>query len=363
MTDLLLPRRARGRPSLSPRVDYLREDKNRDQGFDEEKRRAGRGLVRSCASSPYWYDPSQFHELILAHGAQPLRALVAHLDGCSGGKAGEIVAAAKLDRKACADVTRQQATALLAAARKHARPVSPERLGCVGREVIANSCYAIERDHVLIGSDHPQQAEISFVVEAWAEKVSTAGNQIRAILARSRDDAADPRWQGRSPLINHDCPAASAASSKKAVDRRFWTANALNPLDHRHEIVTHNDPMRRIANFDAWRWPAVTGRRGRDYFFNTPPGPGLCCFWNAMSMRHTPYSLVTPAPPAYALFRFDSGGTPRIKLLPVGNAAAATPTGSTRCEHSQRGKTPSHCNARVIKIRRLGFNGRAFFQT
>ena len=52
-------------------------------------------------TSPFWYDPVQFHELILAHGSQPLRSLIAQFDGCSGGKAGEIVAAAGLDRVSC----------------------------------------------------------------------------------------------------------------------------------------------------------------------------------------------------------------------------------------------------------------------
>jgi len=141
------------------------------------------------ASSPYWYDPAQFHELILAHGTQPLRLLVAHLDGCSGGKAGEIVAAAGLDRQACTDVTRQQATALLAAARKRVRPVNPERLGCIGREVIA-SWYAIEHGKAFIGSGE-LQAEIPFVVEAWAEKVSTAGNQIGLAMLVNRTPVTD----------------------------------------------------------------------------------------------------------------------------------------------------------------------------
>jgi hypothetical protein len=136
------------------------------------------------ASSPYWYDPAQFHELILAHGTQPLRLLVAHLDGCSGGKAGKIVAAAGLDRQACTDVTRQQATALLAAARKHVRPVNPERLGCIGREVIA-SWYAIEHGKAFIGSSE-LRAEIPFVVEAWAEKISTAGNRIGLTMLVNR---------------------------------------------------------------------------------------------------------------------------------------------------------------------------------
>ena len=63
--------------------------------------------IRDCGkfydgkSSPHWYDPVHFHELLLAHGEQPLRALIAQLDGCTGAKAGEIVAAAKLDRANC----------------------------------------------------------------------------------------------------------------------------------------------------------------------------------------------------------------------------------------------------------------------
>ena len=42
----------------------------------------------------------QFHELLSASGATPVRALIASLDGCAGGRAGEIVAAAGLSRMA-----------------------------------------------------------------------------------------------------------------------------------------------------------------------------------------------------------------------------------------------------------------------
>ena len=96
-------------------------------------------------SSPFWYDPAQFHELILAHGSQPLRSLVAQLDGCTGGKAGEIVTAAKLDRMTCESVNRGQAATLLATARKHARPVNPERLGSVGRDAYAGCSFGLAR--------------------------------------------------------------------------------------------------------------------------------------------------------------------------------------------------------------------------
>jgi hypothetical protein len=109
----------------------------------------------------------QFHELILAHGAQPLRSLIANFDGCSGGKAGEILASASLARASCDRVSLAQATRLLAIARKHARPVGPERLGLVGRDAYAGRYYAIERGNVRLGSAEPK-ADIPFVVEAWA---------------------------------------------------------------------------------------------------------------------------------------------------------------------------------------------------
>jgi hypothetical protein len=61
---------------------------------------AGVGKSYEGRSSPFWYDAGQFHELLLACGTQPVRSLVAELDGCTGGKAGEIVSAARLDRVA-----------------------------------------------------------------------------------------------------------------------------------------------------------------------------------------------------------------------------------------------------------------------
>ena len=71
------------------------------------------GQTYTGKSSPYWYDAPQFHELLYASGTQPVRELIAHLDGCTGGKAGEIVAAADSVARICKDVTRQQAEKLL----------------------------------------------------------------------------------------------------------------------------------------------------------------------------------------------------------------------------------------------------------
>jgi hypothetical protein len=90
------------------------------------------GSTYSGRTSPWWYDAPQFRELLYARGTTPVRELVAHLDGCTGARAGEIVAAARLGRAACKDINLQQATKLLEIARDSAKRVTPERLGSIG---------------------------------------------------------------------------------------------------------------------------------------------------------------------------------------------------------------------------------------
>jgi hypothetical protein len=102
---------------------------------------AGEGESYLGRSSPFWYDVAQFHELLLACGDQPVRSLISQLDGCAGGKAGDIVAAAALDRARCYDISPQQATTLLMEARRSARPVSSDRLGFVGRDAFYDHHY------------------------------------------------------------------------------------------------------------------------------------------------------------------------------------------------------------------------------
>jgi hypothetical protein len=126
------------------------------------------GSIYAGKSSPWWYDAPQFHELLSASGNTLVRELVAHLDGCTGGRAGEIVAEAGLVRMVCSEVNQQQAARLLHAARDSARPVKPRRLGSVGPEGVSASTYAYATGSVSFGSAEPQ-AEIPFVVEAWAE--------------------------------------------------------------------------------------------------------------------------------------------------------------------------------------------------
>jgi hypothetical protein len=127
------------------------------------------GQTYAGKSSPFWYDVPQFHELLSASGNRPVRELVANLDGCTGARAGEIVAEAGLIRVLCGDVNRDQAARLLRAARANVRPVTPRRLGAIGPERFSNLAYALSTGIVEFGTAEPR-AEIPFVVEAWARQ-------------------------------------------------------------------------------------------------------------------------------------------------------------------------------------------------
>ena len=124
------------------------------------------GTAYAGGSSPWWYDIPHFHELLSACGASPVRTLVASLDGCAGGRAGEIVAAAGLGRRSCKDVDRDQAMTLLKTARDAVKPVSPKRLGGVGPHAFPASAYAIAHSNAQFGSSEPY-ADIPFTIEAW----------------------------------------------------------------------------------------------------------------------------------------------------------------------------------------------------
>jgi hypothetical protein len=124
-------------------------------------------------SSPWWYDAPQFHELLSASGNVPVRELVANLDGCTGGRAGEIVAEAGLARMVCVDISRSQSDMLLKVARKHAREVKPNRLGAVGADLSPSHVYATSSGEVSFGTE--PRAAIPFLVEAWAAESADMG--------------------------------------------------------------------------------------------------------------------------------------------------------------------------------------------
>lgn len=154
-------------PALPP-------DRNALSWAENAQKLAGVGDDYKGLTSAYWYDAAQFHELLLACGAQPVRSLVVQFDGCSGGTAGKIVAAAGLSRIDCEAVSRDQAIKLLNEVRERSWPVNPNRLGCLGRNAFPGHWYVIERATVAIGGSEPQ-AQIPFVVEVWATKRSHKG--------------------------------------------------------------------------------------------------------------------------------------------------------------------------------------------
>jgi hypothetical protein len=155
---------------------------------------AGAGESYQGRSSPFWYDAAQFHELLLACGAPPARSLIAELDGCTGAKAGEIVTAARLDRLHCQDVNRQQAIKLLEIARARSRPVTPERLGHVGRGAFRDCQYALKSGTAELGITRPQ-AVIPYVVEVWAR--SSSGR-----VKKAADDVGVSVLVNRTPITS-----------------------------------------------------------------------------------------------------------------------------------------------------------------
>jgi hypothetical protein len=128
-----------------------------------------RGQSYAGKSSPWWYDGPQFRELLCASGNVPVRELVAHLDGCTGARAGEIVAEAGLGRMICAAISREQSDTLLRVARKYARAVQPKRLGAIGPDPFLDQAYGTSSADATFGTGL-QRATIPFVVEAWAKE-------------------------------------------------------------------------------------------------------------------------------------------------------------------------------------------------
>jgi hypothetical protein len=191
------------------------------------------GKVYEGRSSPFWYDAAQFNELLLASGSQPVRSLIAQLDGCTGAKAGEIVAAAGLDRMRSQDVTREQATKLLTVAYSHARPVNPERLGYVGPN--AGKHYAAERGTVKLGSLEPR-ADVPFVIEAWVRKEASGDESVKVsvLINRTPSTADISSWRSgkralclRGSGLNH---YTEGAPKKGAYDIKVNVTTPYCPI-------------------------------------------------------------------------------------------------------------------------------------
>ena len=128
--------------------------------------KAGYDAGYAGKSSAHWFDADAFYELVHCSGSRLVRDLIANLDGCSGGKAGE-VASAFLGRS-CASLTRAETTMLLELAQDMTTPPAIKRLGAVGKIDSLPAHYAREEGTVTLGARVPK-AKIPFIVEAWAD--------------------------------------------------------------------------------------------------------------------------------------------------------------------------------------------------
>jgi hypothetical protein len=149
------------------------------------------GAEYSGKSSAHWFDAESFHELIHWSGARPVRDLIANLDGCTGAKAGEIVGDL-LKGRTCESLTRAETTTLLRAARKVTIAPNEKKLGAIGIIDTLPDCYAIKRGRIHRGARVPQ-AELPFVVEAWAE-TSDDVSDVEAFVNRTPITGDGQNW-------------------------------------------------------------------------------------------------------------------------------------------------------------------------
>jgi hypothetical protein len=91
---------------------------------------ANRGKPYKGRTSPHWYDSDSFWEILQAWHGVTVGQVVALMQDCS--KKAERVAGAHFDRPA-QQLTRDEAEAVLLAAREESEPVAPARLGSVGK--------------------------------------------------------------------------------------------------------------------------------------------------------------------------------------------------------------------------------------
>jgi hypothetical protein len=153
-------------------------------------------------TSPYWYDAEGFWELCQAGGERTVRELLAgSFDGCSEPTAGKIANAQGKGRLA-RGLSRAEAQAVLAAAQGRAKPVSPKRLGYLGREARYCEGYAKEVGELRTAAGVKAPA----VVEAWATLLTDDDAVYFKVLVNRTPVAADTgAWvfkEGKSRTLN-----------------------------------------------------------------------------------------------------------------------------------------------------------------
>jgi hypothetical protein len=130
---------------------------------------ASGGKAYQGRSSAHWYDADSFFELLQAAKSQTAHKLIATLEGCTEPRAGKICSPFK--KRAAADLSRAEASRLLAEAQAQSRPVPPKRLGGIGRDGLPCDGYACTESFLTISSARGgPRARLPFVAEVWASR-------------------------------------------------------------------------------------------------------------------------------------------------------------------------------------------------
>jgi DNA topoisomerase VI subunit B len=117
--------------------------------------------------SAHWLDLDHFRVLLSSAVGNPsVRQFLDHLDGCSGSRVRTRIAA-RFSHRLAADLTRDEAVKLLAAAQEVATPPESKKLRALGRRAVVSAGYAITEGEFSEGENWPK-AKIPFLVECWA---------------------------------------------------------------------------------------------------------------------------------------------------------------------------------------------------
>ncbi|MDB5575869.1 MAG: hypothetical protein JWR80_1045 [Bradyrhizobium sp.] len=161
--------------------------------------RAAQGKTYGGTPSPFWYSADHFFEMLQAAGGRPVRSIIERLDGCTGGRAGQICSTYRAMPAAALD--RGQAVALLGAARAHAKQVNPSRLGSVGADAFGGF-YASQTGSIEVGTSSPK-AIIPFIIEAWAEWLGSDKDKVWLDLLVNRTPVTgEPRGRKEKKTIS-----------------------------------------------------------------------------------------------------------------------------------------------------------------
>jgi hypothetical protein len=142
------------------------------------------GPVYARRPSPHWFDREQLSDCLffIEPTDTTVREFIAGLDGCSGAAAGRIAAAFGKNRS-CQSMSEADTAKLLEYAQSDARVVRAEALGRIGKLAFGDQYdgYACRGGNFKHGAHQPQ-ADVPFLVEAWAYVANRDGRECKLSL-------------------------------------------------------------------------------------------------------------------------------------------------------------------------------------